>query len=72
MEDDGKVLHITPVMSISPELFTQPLTLLIDKDSVPAMISAGQNGISIKIRETDLNFMLDVSPSEGTVICRYK
>ena len=72
VEDDGKSLHITPVMSISPELFTQPLTLLIEKDSVPSLISASQNGISIKIRETDLNFMLDVSPSEGTVICRYK
>lgn len=72
VKDNGKALHITPKMSISPELFRQPLTLLIDKDKFPTLISVSQDSTPLKVTENDANFMFEIFPSAGTVVCRYK
>lgn len=72
VKDNGKTLQITPKMSVSHELFRQPLTLLIDIDKFPGLISVSQDGTPLEVTKTADYFMVDISPSADTVICRYK
>lgn len=69
---DGKAIHITPKMTLSPELFQQPLTLIINKRERGEIISARQNREPLRIVETDSCYMLDFMPSAGKIICKFK
>lgn len=72
IEDNGVALFITPKMNISPELFKQPLTLIIKKGETGKIISAQQNNETLQIMETDSCYMLNFMPSAGVITCNYK
>lgn len=72
IKNDGKVLCITPKMALSPELFQQPLTLIIDKRECRELISVHQNKEPLRIVETDSCYMLNFLPSAGKITCKLK
>lgn len=72
IDDNGKTLCVTPKMSLSSEIFNQPLTLLIDKTKISKIVSAKQNGKPIHIVETESCYMLDFMPCGGMIVCKYK
>lgn len=72
IDDNGKTLCVTPKTALSPDIFTQPLTLLIDKTKISMIVSAKQNGKPIHIVETESCYMLDFMPCGGMIVCKYK
>lgn len=72
IDDNGKTLCVTPKMSLSSEIFNQPLTLLIDKTKISKIVSAKQNGSPLHIVETESCYMLDFMPCGGMIVCKYK
>ncbi len=72
LDDNGKILCVTPKLSLSSDIFNQALTLLIDKAKFNTIVSVKQNEKSLKITETESYYMVDFMPHGGMIICKYK
>lgn len=66
-----KSLWITPRLSLNPEVFTEPLTMVIEKEGIKK-ISVQQGKTDLPVHIVGDSFLFDFNPFGGTIIVKEK